>query len=170
MLPHGAHGVIYFGPGTAETLTARYFLVIVRSLPSALFNLPDHGIPFPPSAVQHGDRQTFELKGSDGTFFCAVPPGHLKLGTTTTHQLLTHRRLLLTRSFLSLKPLPTSRAVTAADLQALSRAASLISKSDVPHTPCTAGSNPGRPDRPVGIIPPSGGYDDERPQAHGGQV
>ena len=22
MLPHGAHGVIYFGPGTAETLTA----------------------------------------------------------------------------------------------------------------------------------------------------
>jgi hypothetical protein len=22
MLPHGAHAVIYFGPGTAETLTA----------------------------------------------------------------------------------------------------------------------------------------------------
>ena len=36
------------------------------------------------------------------------------------------------------------------------------------HTRCTVGSSSGRPDRPGGYVPPSGGCDDEPPQAHSG--
>ena len=80
---------------------------------------------------------------------CAGRPGHLTLNVAPLASPTADSSpspLIDTGPFTSPKQLPTTRAVITTYPQP-------ISKSDVPHTPCTAGSNPGRPDRAVACTP-----------------
>ena len=138
------------------TVRCSSLIIACDAGPGALFGCGDRRVSLP-SAVSASTAKASSRRSRSAY---AVPPGHLTLSVAplasaiadSSHLPYRHRSFIDTG--LSFTPKPFRRVERSSlTISTCFTYPQPIPRSDVPHTPCTVGSNSGRHDRPGGLYP-----------------